>query len=304
MKRHFIIFFIILLLAGCATHATHNVANIPAESEQISLEPLQVEIDYEAYLLRIDLIRQTTKEEYTTTDWEGNTVTQTEEVDVPYHYLGVDLGNGLFLDAHNNLSFNILKLLGIDREDDFRIVRGGIVWEKTGNIFRLIYGNTVDTEITLQDTGATIVVSGGVIKAKANTRDIIVFNDEIIYKSRGALGDLFKTKIIKTPGGAVVPSIGKDREITLNADGSIHLSEGLVIKPTGKSLFFDLTGGFGTNKFYFFKHRTYFLKRSKNSLVYYDEKLNGITIDISENAVTVTRGGGIEVYDYEITHKN
>jgi hypothetical protein len=169
MKRHFIIFFIILLLAGCATHATHNVANIPAESEQISLEPLQVEIDYEAYLLRIDLIRQTTTEEYTTTDWEGNTVTQTEEVDVPYHYLGVDLGNGLFLDAHNNLSFNILKLLGIDREDDFRIVRGGIVWEKTGNIFRLIYGNTVDTEITLQDTGATIVVSGGVIEAEKPT---------------------------------------------------------------------------------------------------------------------------------------
>ena len=60
MKRYFIVFFI-LLLAGCATHATHNVANIPAESEQISLEPLQVEIDYEAYLLRIDLIRQTTQ---------------------------------------------------------------------------------------------------------------------------------------------------------------------------------------------------------------------------------------------------
>lgn len=301
MKRYSIIFFIIILLAGCATH---NVTYIPEESDQISLEPLQVEIDYEAYLLRIDLIRQTTKEEYTTTDWQGNTVTQKETVDVPYHYLGVDLGNGLFLDSHNNLSFNILKLLGIDREDDFKITRGGIVWEKTGNIFRSIYGNSINNEITLNDTGATIVESGGVIKAKANTRDIIVFNDEIIYKSRGALGDLFKTKIIKTPEGAVVPSIGKDREITLNADGSIHLSEGLVIKPTGKSLFFDLTGRFGTDRFYFFKHRTYFLKRSKNSLVYYDENLNGITIDISENAVTVTRGGGKEVYVYEITRKD
>jgi hypothetical protein len=301
MKRYFFVFFIILLLAGCATH---KVAYIPEESDQISLEPLQVEIDYEVYLLRIDLIRQTTREEYTTTDWEGNTVTQKEDVAVPYHYLGVDLGNGLFLDSHNNLSFNILKLLGIDREDDFKIVRGGITYEKTGNIYRLIYGNSINTEITLQDTGATIVESGGVIKAEANTRDIIVFNDEIIYKSRGALGGLFNTKIIKTPGGAVVPSIGKDRKITLNDNGSIHLSEGLVIKPTGKSLFFDLTGGFGANRFYIFKHRTYFLKRSKNSLVYYDKKLNGITIDISEYAVTVTRGEGKEVYFYEITHKN
>jgi hypothetical protein len=39
-------------------------------------------------------------------------------------------------------------------------------------------------------------------------------------------------------------------------------------------------------------------------LVYYDKNLNGITIDISENAVTVTRDEGKEVYDYEITHKN
>jgi hypothetical protein len=146
------------------------------------------------------------------------------------------------------------------------------------------------------------VESGGVIKAKANTRDIIVFNAEIIYKSRGALGGLFKTKIIKTPEGAVVPF--RNREITLNDNGSIHLSEGLLIKPTGKSLYFDLTGGFGTDRFYIFKHRTYFLKRSKNSLVYYNKNLNGITIDISEDAVTVTRGEGKEVYFYEITHKN
>ena len=301
MKRYFIIFFIILLLAGCATH---KVSYIPAESEQISLEPLQVEIDHEAYLLRIDLIRQTTTEEYTTTDSQGNTVTQTETVNVPYHYLGVDLGNGLFLDAHNNLSFNILKLLGIDREDDFKIVKNGIIYEKTGNIFRLKYGNAINTEITLKDTGATITKTGGVIKAKANQLDIIVFNDEIVYEPHGVLGALMKTKIIKTPEGAVVPFIGKDREITLNANGSIQLSEGLVIKPTGKSLFFDLTGRFGADRIYFFKHRTYFLKRSKNSLVYYDENLNGITIDISENAVTVTRGEGIEVYVYEITQKN
>ena len=156
MKRYFIIFFIIILLAGCATH---QVAYIPEESDQISLEPLQVEIDYEVYLLRIDLIRQTTKEEYTTTDWEGNTVEETEIVDTPYHYLGVDLGNGLFLDSHNNLSINILKLLGIDREDDFKIVRGGIVYEKTGNIFRRIYGNSINTEITLQGRHVTYRLS-------------------------------------------------------------------------------------------------------------------------------------------------
>jgi hypothetical protein len=304
MKRSLAIFPVILLLAGCVTQVPHIEVNIPAESEQISLEPLQVKIDYEAYLLRIDLIRQSTKEEYTTTDWEGKTVTEKRDVTVPYNYLGVDLGNGLFLDAHNNLSISILKLLGIDREDDFKIVSGDAIYEKTGNIFKSTYGNTISSEITLNDTGATIVVPGGVIEAKANTRDIIVFNDEITYKSRGALGDLFKTRIMKIPGGAVIPSIGKDREITLDADGSIDLRGGLLIKPTGKSLYFDLTGGFGTNRFYFFKHRTYFLKRSKNKLVYYGENLNGITIDISENAVTVTRGRAKKVYEYEIIRRD
>jgi len=295
MKRYFIIFFIIILLAGCATH---KVVYIPAESELISLEPLQVEIDYEIYGLRIDLIRQKTTETYETTDWQGNTVTETKTVNDPYNYLGVDLGNGLFLDANNNLSFNILKLLVIDREDDFKIVNGGIIYEKTGNIFRLKVGNDIYKEITLKDNGATWE-TGGRPKTK---HDIIVFNNEIISKPGSVLKELWKTKIIKTPDGAVISALLWKRDITLNADGNIYLSEGLVIKPSGKSLFFDLTGRFGADRVYFLKHRTYFLKRSKNSFVYYDEKLNGITIDISENAVTVTKDNQTEVY--EIIYKN
>jgi hypothetical protein len=211
----------------------------------------------------------------------------------------VDLGNGLFLDAHNNLSVNILKLLGIDRKkDDFKIVKNGITYEKTGNIFKEKYRNSTNKEITLKDTGATLDV-GGLIKA--NKHKIIVFNNEIIFEPGGVIKALWRTKINKTSDGAVISNVTQERKITLNANGNIHLSEGLVIKSSGKSLFFDLSGRFGADKIYL-KHRTYFLKQSKNTLVYYAEKLNGITIDISENAVTVKKGPQIEVY--EISYQN
>ena len=42
-------------------------------------------------------------------------------VDADYHYLGVYLGNGLFLDANKNLSINLVKLLGLDKENYFKI---------------------------------------------------------------------------------------------------------------------------------------------------------------------------------------
>ncbi len=144
----------------------------------------------------------------------------------------------------------------------------------------------------------TLDVGGSI---KANKHEIIVFNNEIIFEPGGVIKALWRTKINKTSDGAVISNVTQERKITLNANGNIHLSEGLVIKPSGKSLFFDLSGGFGADKIYL-KHRTYFLKRSKNSLVYYDEKLNGITIDISENAVTVTKDNQTEVY--EIIYKN
>ena len=57
MKRYLLLIICIInLLAGCTTY---KVAYIPTETEQISLEPLQVKIDYDIYLLRIDLHRET-----------------------------------------------------------------------------------------------------------------------------------------------------------------------------------------------------------------------------------------------------
>ena len=62
--------------------------------------------------LRIDVVRQV-RETYV----DGST---TYYEDVPYHPLGLDLGNSLFYDMHENLSFRLDYLLDINPKEPLR----------------------------------------------------------------------------------------------------------------------------------------------------------------------------------------
>ena len=202
------------------------------------------------------------------------------------------LGNGLFIDANKNLTINLVKLLGLDKENYFKIVKKSqgfldpeIIYEKNGNIFMKKNEKGIIAEFTLKDNGATFK---GLIKEQ----NIFISGDEIIYDPYVKSDVLFKTKIIKTSDGAKILELGGVKEIIiLNPDGSVSLCEDqLVIKPKEKSLIFEFSPGYGLNK-------KFYLKRSKDSLVYYDEKLNGITIDINKDVITVKKGSQKEVYE-------
>ncbi len=99
-------------------------------AEKSSFEPLYIHPDYEFNELRIDLVRQT--EEHC--DGDGNTTTE----DVPYHAIGVDLGNSLFCDLHGNLSLRLDRLL--DLPDDFHLRV-----QRSGSRYATIYSQVDDT---------------------------------------------------------------------------------------------------------------------------------------------------------------
>lgn len=90
-----------LLLAGCVL----PVAFQQDELDQLThtFEPLQLVPAYETLDWRYDIIRQETCE----TNSEGDSYTE----NVPYHPLGFDLGNGLFIDVSDNLALRIDQLL-------------------------------------------------------------------------------------------------------------------------------------------------------------------------------------------------
>jgi hypothetical protein len=104
-------------LQGCAGLLfTANLGAPPEEidlEEQVSHEPSFLLANHEVYDLRIDLMRAQRR-----SDDEGHTLEE-----VPYNPIGLSLGNGLFLDVNNNLSFSVLELLDLNPEEDFRIIQ-------------------------------------------------------------------------------------------------------------------------------------------------------------------------------------
>lgn len=95
---------------GCSTSL--KISEIK-ELSKTKFDSLSIKPDIELYDFRIDIIRQTTEEQV------NDSTTETE--DVPYHFLGFNLGNGLFYDLNDNLSLRIDYLLNIDTKKDFKV---------------------------------------------------------------------------------------------------------------------------------------------------------------------------------------
>lgn len=111
MKAYiYILIFLILISFGCST--TLNISEIQ-ELSKTRFDSLEIQPDVELYDFRIDIIRQTTEEQV------NDSTTETK--DVPYHFLGFNLGNGLFYDLNDNLSLRIDYLLNIDTKNYFEI---------------------------------------------------------------------------------------------------------------------------------------------------------------------------------------
>ncbi|NNM66861.1 MAG: hypothetical protein HKM06_02490, partial [Spirochaetales bacterium] len=84
----------VLAVSGCATD---NFENTGRSLPQLPLAPLSVRADDEVYGLRVDLIRAKHTVADLISDGQNIDSAQSERPQ-PYDFLGVDLGNGLFLD--------------------------------------------------------------------------------------------------------------------------------------------------------------------------------------------------------------
>lgn len=83
---------LLLIICGCTTLNKTIIEN----TDRSIFQPLVLIPDYDICNIRIDLIRQTNKEQV------NDSATEAEKI--PYHPVGFYLGNGLFLDLNDNLS--------------------------------------------------------------------------------------------------------------------------------------------------------------------------------------------------------
>lgn len=289
------ILFAILIMLWLQSCSTLNIAELSKPSNLQQMDSLNLKTGYELYKLRIDLIRNTTTETVGTSSGR-NASTTTQTVDVPYHFLGVYLFDGVFLDLNNNLSVNVIHLLNNNGDGDFEIRQKTKFKEKSPFTYAVTrQGNSATCEqksligknisdISFSDNKVTIEGKG-----LSRDQDIILNPNGIVYDPHGIFGKLSRTEIVKTNYGLIVPRFGKDIEFTQPYYNTIELDRNTTVKSYGDKIEFIYTGLFGSKTIYT-------LLKLKDGYVFYDKKKRGVRIKLINNQVFVEENGKIINY--------
>jgi hypothetical protein len=207
----------LLAVSGCATD---NFESTARSLPQLPLAPLSVKAAWEVYGLRVDLVRAQHVVADLISDGQNVDSTRSERPQ-PYDFLGVDLGNGLFLDANGNLSVDLVRLYGW--EGDFHlesastsIFSPAASWERSGDVFQSKYGWAGTSSLKVTFLPQQLKISAPF----AGDQTILVEKDGLFYKSGRpwGLGDEKITQrsptIVTLPtlwGGVVFQKLSDDQ---------------------------------------------------------------------------------------------
>ena len=257
------------IIAGCASLNQSAIENMkPVKMDGPELKP-----GYELYEMRIDVIRAKTEEDVTDST--------KKEVDKPYHPLGFDLGNGLFYDINQNLSFKVLPLFGLMETSDF-----DITYEGKGFVFknRSSFIKTGD-EFTREESGG-VFNTGETFKVSFSDT-LVSFAESLAPDKKIVIADggmtyyrfLDKKSIQKEAYGYSVDKfIGKDR-YTIE-DNTVNLDNKILIK------YLDDRIEVYKNNFFGAKFK-YTIIRSGDEIYCYDKKFRGFHIFKTDNRITI-----------------
>jgi len=294
MKTRTIFFLIgiILIFTSCYTL---NVAEIRSNDNKIPIEGLDLKMSFEVYDLRIDFLRETT----TQTVSAANGAVSSETVNVPYHYFGVYLYEGVFLDLNNNLCFNVIDLIDSTYKKNFEVGMKNKLKQNTeyiytvkrrGNEVVCEYRNflsNIRTFVNFQDSG--IIIKGSGLRAKEKIK---VKNDRLVYSTSGVFRNLSKVEIIKSKKGYKIPSFGRDLEYLQIDQNTIVLDKNAIVKNYGDRIEFVYKGIFGSSN-------KYILLKLKDGYIFHDKNNRGVRIKIDKNKIFVEKNGTLVRY-YEI----
>jgi len=163
MLKHAAVFGALCLLCSCAGGpAPVNVDWAALENDATVTGPLDFKPEIEPFNLRIDLVHATSSYTGTSLRWAiitgGTTLMQS---------MGVDLGNGLAIDAGGNVFLDVVKLLKIDTTAPFRVVeKPATVIGSTTTLARDDAGLTLKSPrgrgpVTMTDTGLSLKDAAG-----------------------------------------------------------------------------------------------------------------------------------------------
>jgi hypothetical protein len=261
--------------------------DVPAEGERLPFGAFAVTPAFDPFFLRLDLVRQVQVYTITRVTPEGFVVPETRTEATPYHYIGVDLGGGLFLDARQNLALDLWRVMELNRYARVRIIERSGGWFSSDRIYARngdeisvnsggLFGG--DRRITLSPGGARI--AGGFL---TSDQDVRLDADRVAYDPHGLFGAWSVVEIKRTGEfGANLPSgsvSGSADELTISRVGKLQRFADRIELRRDRGLFDE--GDVLT------------LVRSANRLVVTDRDLRGFKIEFQDRRVIVTGAGGI-----------
>ncbi|MGD1892731.1 MAG: hypothetical protein ACFB15_19360 [Cyclobacteriaceae bacterium] len=266
MRRVCYFLGLILLSSACATL---NRTTVSDPNKRDGLQELQLSTGYDVYGLRIDLIRQVT------TDGDGNSCP------MPYHYLGVNLGNGLFYDANNNLTLNLDQLPELRQVEDFTIrkrERGRWnrieTYRKHDQLFSRERNGLLSSNTEAYLGESTIVVDEGFLSSK---QTIQIGENSIEYK-----GGLAKATLTEHSDHILLKEF-LHRDDYRQQENRIYLERDYLEEDRGNVIEITQIRGLVRPSYYFIK--------VDNSYYFFNQRYRGVKITISGSEVLVEDNG-------------
>ena len=283
IKLLFSLSLTLILLISCTTLDRKFIED---ENNRVTLDDIRLEMDYEVYHFRADLIRQTTIENVTTTDSVRVFSTDQEDKDVPYHYVGLRLGNGLFLDYNHNLSVDLVEFFNLGKSD-FSIIRKGnamdpgnvtIEYHKSDEMFTRNVKTFLGQNTTAQFGDDSAFIIDGLFRSEIN---VVKTDQKVLCIPRGIFGFLSKVEIErKDDSTVVIPGFWQDSVFELRDSDTLEMGNQFIIEKLGSELLIEFQGMFGITT-------TYHFIRTANGFMFYDDNYRGVTAERNGDTIRV-----------------
>ena len=302
MQKLYYLGFILILL-GCSSSklSSHYITN----DHQETLEDLKLELGYDVYSIRADLVRRQYTETTTRRDGAGNTHKEETRKNADYMALGARIGNGIFLDLAGNVTVDIVEFFDLEQESikllqrfpkksllSFIEEKKSI--EKQGNKINFAeYGSILGPK------KMEVLMEGDVIKLGEDIQDPdaeIIIGHEKKYNMTvsGLLGKLISLSVEKNADNVIDFKKPLTIGMTLvqESPNKLLFMNRITIEKKGNEVIFTQKGLISDTK------RTF--KKIKNGFIYYDEDHHGIVAEKVGDIIYV-RKGEEEIYALEIS---
>ncbi|MFO7938932.1 MAG: hypothetical protein R6U66_04195 [Bacteroidales bacterium] len=296
MKRfsYLAIMLSILAFSGCRTMDANL---LEAEARNLTMPPFQLEMAAEVTNMRIDLVRQTTT--HVISEGTQSTMSSSTE-DVPYHPLGVYIGEGIFIDLNENLTMNVLPLIQEQLPAQGKLVAREKAWfgqRKQLNIdaeqWELIESGFFGKKTTLFNLSDSLIeIRPSFLNAGQNIR---FEDDRLVYQARGMFSKLSKATIKPVDDGFAEVARWEPLKVHQADENTVEIGRYLTVTRYADKWVFVYEGFLGT-------YAEYTLLKRDDGYLFFDTHYRGKFINVTPDAVEVTENGKQKiVYTIEST---